>query len=230
MQGLIVTGGRLEDAFALEFIKENHSDYVIAADSGMEFFYRNGLVPDEIVGDFDSVRPEVLAYFKENAPRIRIRRFQPEKDETDTELAMRAAMERGCGSIWLLGATGTRLDHVLGNIHLLGMAMEQGCECMMIDRCNRIRMLRRGLRIRREEQYGDYISLLPFTPAVKGLTLTGFKYPLQNYELPCYHSLGVSNEISGEEAEISFEDGVLLMVEARDTEAENTKQEDVRSI
>lgn len=216
MQALIVTGGSIEDAFALDFIKKNTCDFVIAADSGMEFFYRNGLVPDEIVGDFDSVKKEVLEYFKEHNPDVQILKFQPEKDETDTELALRTAIEAGCEKIWLLGATGTRLDHVLGNIHLLGMAMERKCECIMVDSYNRIRMLNKGIRLKKEEQYGDYVSLFPFTPEVKGLTLRGFKYPLQSYNLPCYHSLGVSNEISGDEAEISFEEGILLMVESKD--------------
>lgn len=216
MQTLIVTGGSIDDAFTLNFIKENPCDLMIAADSGMEFFYRNGLVPDVIVGDFDSVKEGVLEYFRKNNPDIKVMKFQPEKDETDTELALRTAMEAGCEKIWLLGATGTRLDHVLGNIHLLGMAMEQGCECIMLDVHNRIRMLKQGIRIRKEEQYGDYISLFPFTPTVKGLTLMGFKYPLHKYKLRCYHSLGVSNEITQEEAEISFEDGILLMVESRE--------------
>lgn len=216
MQALIVTGGSIEDTFALKFLKENPCDLTIAADSGMEFFYRNGLVPDEIVGDFDSVKSGVLEFFKENNPNIKIRKFQPEKDETDTELAIRTAIDAECKKIWLLGATGTRIDHVLGNIHLLGMAMERDCECIMLDSCNRIRMLNQGMTIRREEQYGDYISLFPFTPTVKGLTLRGFKYPLEKYELQCYHSLGVSNEISEEKAEISFEEGILLMVESKD--------------
>lgn len=216
MQALIVTGGSIEDAFALKFLKENLCDLTIAADSGMEFFYRNGLVPDEIVGDFDSVKSGVLEFFKENNPNIKIRKFQPEKDETDTELAIRTAIDADCKKIWLLGATGTRIDHVLGNIHLLGMAMERDCECIMLDSCNRIRMLNQGMTIRREEQYGDYISLFPFTLTVKGLTLRGFKYPLEKYELQCYHSLGVSNEISEEKAEISFEEGILLMVESKD--------------
>lgn len=216
MQALIVTGGSIEDTFALKFLKENPCDLTIAADSGMEFFYRNGLVPDEIVGDFDSVKSGVLEFFKENNPNIKIRKFQPEKDETDTELAIRTAIDAGCKKIWLLGATGTRIDHVLGNIHLLGMAMERDCECIMLDSCNRIRMLNQGMTIRREEQYGDYISLFPFTLTVKGLTLRGFKYPLEKYELQCYHSLGVSNEISEEKAEISFEEGILLMVESKD--------------
>lgn len=216
MQTLIITGGNIDDAFTLNFIKENPCDLMIAADSGMEFFYRNGLVPNVIVGDFDSVKEGVLEYFRKNNPDIKVMKFQPEKDETDTELALRTAMEAGCEKIWLLGATGTRLDHVLGNIHLLGMAMEQGCECIMLDAHNRIRMLKQGIRLKKAEQYGDYISLFPFTPTVKGLTLTGFKYPLQKYELQCYHSLGVSNEITQEEAEISFEDGILLMMESRE--------------
>lgn len=216
MQALIVTGGSIEDAFVLKFLKQNPCDLIIAADSGMEFFYRNGLVPNEIVGDFDSVTAGILEFFRENNPQIKIRKFQPEKDETDTELALRTAINAGCKKIWLLGAIGTRLDHVLGNIHLLGMAMEQDCECIMLDSCNRIRMLQHGMKILREEQYGEYISLFPFTPTVKGLTLRGFKYPLEKYELQCYHSLGVSNEISQDEAEISFEEGILLMVESRD--------------
>lgn len=216
MQALIVTGGSIDDTFALNFIKENTCDISIAADSGMEFFRRNALVPDYIVGDFDSAEPGLLEEFAENNPDIRISKFCPEKDETDTELALRTAIEAGCDRVWLLGGTGTRLDHILGNIHLLGMAMEKNCVCIMADPYNRIRMLKQGIKIKRQEQYGDYISLFPFTPVVKGLTLTGFKYPLQKYELTCYHSLGVSNEIMEEEAEISFDEGILLMVEAKD--------------
>lgn len=225
MEALIVTGGKTADEFALDFAREHKCDLMIAADSGMEFFYRNKMTPDYIVGDFDSVKPEIFAYFRENNPDIRILKFQPEKDETDTELALRTAMEEGCERIWLLGATGTRLDHVIGNIHLLGMAMEQGCEGILVDEYNRIRMLNRGWKIKKSEQYGKYVSLFPFTPEVTGLTLSGFKYPLQKYTLPCYHSVGVSNEIVAEEAEISFEEGVLLMVESRDKmEAEMLKE------
>ena len=108
------------------------------------------------------------------------------------------------------------MDHMIGNLHLLGMAMEHGVDCMMVDPFNRIRMIDQGITIKKEEQYGNYVSLFPFTPQVKGPTLTGFKYPLDCYTLECYHSLGVSNEITEEEACISFQEGVLLVVEARD--------------
>lgn len=220
MQALIISGGHLEDAFAASYIEKYQFQLTIAVDSGMAFFYRKSWVPDYIVGDFDSVSPEILQNFRElkdsEQERPKILQFQPEKDETDTELAIRTAIGQGCKTIHILGGTGTRMDHMLGNLHLLGMAMEQGVEAIMADQHNRIRMVQGGLVIRREEQYGRYVSLLPFTPQVTGLTLKGFKYPLDQYTLECYHSLGVSNEIAEEAGEISFQDGVLVVVESLD--------------
>lgn len=219
MQGLIISGGHLEDAFAASYLEKYQFQLTIAVDSGMAFFYRKGWVPDYIVGDFDSVSPEILQRFMELSKeqgKPKILQFQPEKDETDTELAIRTAIGQGCQSIHILGGTGTRMDHMLGNLHLLGIAMEQGAQAIMADKNNRIRMVQGGLVIRREEQYGRYVSLLPFTPQVTGLTLKGFKYPLCQYTLECYHSLGVSNEITGEAGEISFEGGVLVVVESLD--------------
>ncbi len=218
MQALIISGGNLDMEFAGSYIKDYEFACTIAADRGMEFFYERKMTPDYIVGDFDSVEPKILDYFRnmDEDRRSVILQFQPEKDETDTELAVRIAAQQGCDMLHLLGATGTRLDHLLGNLHILGAAMQQGVECRMVDRNNRIRMINRGIRLRREEQYGTYVSLLPFTPQVVGLTLRGFQYPLENAVLECYHSLGVSNEIVDEEAEISFQEGVLLVVEAKD--------------
>ena len=94
--------------------------------------------------------------------------------------------------------------------------MQRGVDCRIVDKHNRVRMISQGIAIKREDQYGSYVSLFPFSPQVKGLTLTGFKYPLDHDTLECYHSLGVSNEIVENEAEISFEDGVLLVIESKD--------------
>lgn len=218
MQSLIISGGSLDMEFALSYIEKHSFGFMIAADRGMDFFYQQKITPDYVVGDFDSADPEILQYFRnlDEEHRPVILQFQPEKDETDTELAMRIAIERGCDTIHLLGATGNRVDHMLGNLHLLGNAMEKGVECRMVDANNRIRMVCQGIKIRREEQFGKYVSLFPFTPQVRGLTLTGFQYPLEEYTLECYHSLGVSNEIIAKEAEISFREGVLVVMEAKD--------------
>ncbi|MCI9173877.1 MAG: thiamine diphosphokinase [Lachnospiraceae bacterium] len=217
MEALIISGGHLGDVFAASYIAERHFDITIAVDAGVGFFYRKALAPDFIVGDFDSVNPKILRKFTEmEKGRPKILQFQPEKDETDTELAVRTAIEQGCMKIHILGATGSRMDHVMGNIHLLGMAMEHGAEAVIADANNRIRMVNRGIVLRKEEQYGDYVSLIPFTPQVTGLTLKGFKYQVEDFTLKCYHSLGVSNEIAKEQAEIAFRDGVLLVMESKD--------------
>lgn len=218
MQSLIISGGSLNKDFALSYIRKYSFGFTVAADRGMDFFYEHKIIPDYIVGDFDSADPGVLQYFRNlhDGQRPEILQFEPEKDETDTELAIRIAIQQGCDDIHLLGAMGSRADHMLGNLHLLGAAMKQGVVCRMVDENNRIRMICQGMSLRREEQYGNYVSLFPFTPQVKGLTLTGFQYPLKEYTLECYHSLGVSNEIIAEEAEISFQEGVLLVVESKD--------------
>lgn len=222
MKSLIISGGYLDDEFAEKYIEQGQWDVTIGVDSGMSFFYRTKQVPDYIVGDFDSVEPEILESFlshqsEEGQKKPKILQFQPEKDETDTEIAIRTAVSQGCRTIHILGGTGSRLDHVMGNIHLLGMGMEQGASVILADRNNRIRMMPAGeLVIKKEEQYGRYVSLLPFTPQVEGLTLTGFKYPLEHAVMQCYHSLGLSNEIVEEEAGISFQEGVLLVMESID--------------
>ena len=218
METLIVSGGNIQRKFIRSYISEHPCEFTIAVDSGMQFFYEENLTPDYIVGDFDSADPKILHFFQamEGDRRPVILQFQQEKDETDTELAIRTAIRQGGTVIHLLGATGSRIDHIIGNLHLLGAAMRMGADCRMVDACNRIRMVERGLVIRRKEQYGDYVSLFPFTSQVKGLTLKGFKYPLDGYTLESFHSLGVSNEIVEEEAEISFQEGVLLVAESRD--------------
>ena len=195
----------------------------IAVDSGMRYFYElqktreagMEVLPDWIVGDFDSVDTEILDFF-EQQEGIQWKRLIPEKDDTDTESAIRLALKEGCKQIHILGATGSRIDHMLGNIQLLGIGLENEAEICIVDENNRIRMVDKGIKIKKEEQFGEYVSLLPFTPQVKGLTLKGMKYPLKEYTMTCYNSLGISNEIVEEVAEISFDDGVLLVLETKD--------------
>lgn len=224
----MVSGGSIDDAFACQVIEgqqkagaADNSDIrqkslvLIAADAGMEFFYRNGIMPDIIVGDFDSAGGESLAYFR-SQPEVRIQELNPVKDDTDTESAIRLAISMGAEQITLLGATGSRVDHVLGNIELLGIGLKAGVPIIIMDEKNRIRMIDRGITLKKSEQHGIYVSLLPYTERVEHLTLRGFKYPLTDATLTGFCSLGVSNEIVEEEAEIIFDRGILLVIEARD--------------
>ena len=212
---LIVTGGYIDDDFSVRWISEHDFDGKIASDSGMEFFRRAGMVPDIIIGDFDSVKNKTLAYFKEYGD-IEWKKLNPMKDDTDTEAAIRLAIKRGAKSITLLGATGSRIDHMLANIELLGIGLEEKVSITILDRHNRIRLIDSGITIKKDEQYGRFVSLIPYSMSVENVCLRGFKYPLDNYCMRKFNSLGISNEITEAEAHISFTDGILLVIEADD--------------
>ena len=100
----------------------------------------------------------------------------------------------------------------------MALALSAGVDCQMLDARNRIRLIRKPVVIRKEEQYGDYVSLLPLTTLVEGVCLKGFKYPLTDFTLTSTGSagLGVSNEIVEAEGQIVFTKGVLILIEARD--------------
>lgn len=214
----IVSGGKIEDAFATAVLKGTAEKNVIAADSGMEFLRRNEIAPQVIIGDFDSVSSETLEWFQAK-DNITWHKLNPVKDDTDTEFALRLAISMGAECITVLGGTGSRLDHVLGNIELLGIGLEQGVEIELLDANNRIRMTDHGMVLKKEEQFGKYVSLIPYTTQVEHLYLKGFKYPLADYCLKGFCSIGVSNEITAEQAEITFENGILIVIESRDDAA-----------
>lgn len=214
MRTVIINGGNIDYDFALSFLKEHPYDYMIAADRGMEFLKEAGICPDEIVGDFDSAADGMLEFF--SGKHILIRKFRPQKDATDMEIAMETAIERGSTSITVFGATGSRMDHVLGSLRNLTIPLKAGVECCIIDKNNRIRLVDHSLELKREEQFGTYISLLAFGGAVEGLSLTGFFYPLTEYRLEADSALGVSNEMIEDVGTICFQSGRLLVVESKD--------------
>ena len=105
-------------------------DKVIAVDSGANALYEFEAIPDYVLGDFDSIDPKVLEHYGSCSNIIR---SPIEKDETDTELAIRKAVELNAGEIVILGATGSRLDHTLGNIFLLKKVQGYGITCVLVD-------------------------------------------------------------------------------------------------
>ncbi|MCD8123283.1 MAG: thiamine diphosphokinase [Clostridiales bacterium] len=214
---LILTGGRLDPVFARSYLEERHFDVMIAVDGGLEPASELGMIPDYIVGDFDTVSPMVLERFRAN-PHIVWEQHKPEKDETDTELARSLAVSLGVDEMVFLGATGGRLDHMLGNIHALYECLKKGIHAEIIDRQNRLYLLDKAHRFDRDRQWGKYVSFLPYTEVVQGITLCGFRYPLEGKDIRRGEEVGlcVSNEIVEETACIRFERGILICVESRD--------------
>lgn len=214
MKAFLVAGGSIEKEFLKKSYKEGNYDLVIGIDGGAAYLLECDIAADIILGDFDTLDKEILDYYK--SINTKIEGFKAEKDETDTELGIDCAIEAGADEIHLYGATGTRLDHVLGNIQSLRIASNKNIKAYIIDTHNKIHYVNQRETIKKNEQYGKYISFVPMTAKVKGVTLRGFKYPLENGVLVNDKSLAISNQIESEEAVVSYEEGVLLMIESKD--------------
>ncbi len=214
---LIVTGGTMDLAFAGSFLKQNTFDMVVAVDGGLEHLKPLGLLPDAVVGDFDTVSPDVLAEYRK-MEQVAWEIHQPEKDETDTELAIETAIGMGALSITILGGTGGRIDHMLANIHLRAGRLERGISASMVDGQNRLYILDGETTFYRDRVHGKYLSFIPLTERVEGITLTGFKYPLNGKTITIGREAGlcVSNELVEETGCISFDSGLLICVESGD--------------
>ena len=216
MKVLIITGGRIS-VDAAQTVKEFDPDLTIAADRGIENALKTGIRVDRILGDFDSIDPAVLQQVRDLDLPETI--FPPEKDYTDTELALQIAMQEAGpkGQIMILGALGTRLDHSMGNVFLLKQPADQGIECGIRDENNEIRLLKGPVQyvIQRDPAW-PYISLLPVFGNVENVSLKGFFYPLEGGTLEPGVSLGISNELVDEKGTIQFEAGYLLVFRTRD--------------
>lgn len=216
---LIIAGGEWNQEFASCYINKKYGeagpDLIIAADSGLHGLHKMNFQPDILLGDYDSVDLDLLEQYEKNDQIIRIQ-YPPEKDYTDSHLAIITAMEQGADEICMMGALGARMDHSLANVGLLKLCLEAGVKAEIVDVHNRIQLMNQNQRLQIQNLFGKYVSLLPLTERVTGITLQGFRYPLQEAELEQGISRGVSNELIGELGEIRIRSGILMVIESRD--------------
>lgn len=212
MKVLIAGSGSLSN---LELLKKHHAwaELVIAADGGAEYFHKAGLMPDVLLGDFDSLPQAVLQEFQAYKS-AEIRTFPTNKDFTDMELALNLAMERGATEVVILGASGTRLDHTTANIHLLYKLLTNQIKGCIEDENNRIYLINDKLTIKKQDN--RKVSLLPLPPCVSGLTTQGLSYPLSDATLTFGTGQGISNEFSDNTATVSLKEGLLLVFVSKD--------------
>lgn len=189
-------------------------DYVIACDCGLRHCDPLGIVPDLIVGDFDSFdRPD---------SDIEIIQLPVEKDDTDTMYAVKEAAARGYKSILLTGMTGRRIDHTLGNIYMLVKLHELGLEAVIADDYSELsliagRALEKSVRnsCTTAEVSGSfpYFSVIAIAGTASGISIRNAKYPLEDAVIEPGFQYGISNEVlPGMTAEISVKDGMLLVI------------------
>lgn len=182
------------------------SDYVIICDGGYSHACINGIKGDVLIGDFDSFQGKI-------PNEIEIVFSKPEKDDTDTMLAVRYGLNRGFLNFLILGGTGGRIDHQMANISTLAFIAEKGGIGELSDKKNRIRIIKnRSINIKKRP--GWSLSVFSFSDESKGVQLSGVKYPLKDSTLTNCFPLGVSNEIVDESAHVEVNNGVLLIIES----------------
>lgn len=206
MKRCVVIGGA--DIINYAEIKKylSSEDFYIFCDCGLRHSVGLSVKPDLIVGDFDS---------SEN-PDLDIETIvlPCEKDDTDTVFAVKEAIKRGFEDFVILGATGQRLDHTLGNVSILKMLFDKGFKALIAD--DYCEMQAVGREVQHISDSFSYFSLINVFGKTTGINVKNAKYPLDNAEISCDYQYGVSNEvIKGRIAEVSVEDGTLLLIKVR---------------
>ena len=206
-RAVIISHGKvINKEFFKKMIKE--SDYVIAANGGSKHAKSFGLIPDVIIGDLDSISKKDYLFFLNNGSNFK--KYPPIKDKTDIHLALEHAMENGFKEILLLCVFGDRLDHMLANIFLLMRAVEADINVKIVDEFHEIILICNLGRI--EGNIGDIVSLIPLTPTVSGIKLTGLKFAPKKGRLKMTETLGISNVLTKKSATITIKKGKLLLI------------------
>ena len=203
---VVLVGGAPADRAVVDRIPS--PDLVIAADSGLAQADALGLSVDEVVGDMDSVDPELLEAAR--AAGARIMTHPVAKDATDMDLAMQRARALGAARIVVLGGGGGRLDHLLGNALLLASPDHAGTEVEWWAAGARVLVVRHGATLHGKP--GDLVSLLAVGGPARGVRTEGLRWRLDGDDLAAGSSRGISNELTGEEAKVSVSGGTLLLI------------------
>lgn len=201
-RAVIMAGADISD---YSFFTPLSGDYVICADRGYLHAVKLGVKPDVLLGDFDSLNiplpggQEILTY-------------PAEKDETDLQIAIGHALDRGYRDILVIGAFGGRMDHFLGNVCLMKWTRERGGNLILEDSDTRMFLLADTVTL--PQKGNRYLSVIPFFEDAV-VSLAGVKYPADKAQFKVGDTLGISNEITSEAAKITVFEGSVLVLQCR---------------
>ena len=208
MQTVVALGGDLRDS---ELVRSalRGAGLIIAADSGAERLAAIGIQPHLLIGDFDSLDPAEL--FRLRAAGVEVVEHPAPQQRTDADVALELALQRGATSVIVLGALGgARIDHTLGNLSLLSHPGLREIPTWAVDGWSALTILR-GDGVRETHfrgQPGDYVSIIPLSARVEGVTAIGLKWPLDNAVLERGQVQAVSNELINDRAMIQIQSGL----------------------
>jgi thiamine pyrophosphokinase len=185
-------------------------DNLIAADGGTRHALAMGLRPRVVVGDLDSIEPEMMAQLA--AEGVELEKYPAAKNKTDLELAIERAHRDGATEIVLLGALGGRLDQSIANVLILAQR-DWPATIRLVDANEIATVIHAGECMTLEAATGSTVSLLPLSAEVTGITYTGLLYPLDNATLTLGSTRGVSNEVVSHPATVCIQTGIALVIQ-----------------
>ncbi len=211
MKTVIVGNGEIND---YKYAKKAISgyDFLICCDGGTRHTYNMQIMPNIILGDFDSADDFYLNHYREN--NVEFKTFPAKKDETDMEIAFDYAMNIGSKEIIVFGGIGSRFDHTLANVHQLLKALKKDIYACFANENNTVTIMDSKISLQGEP--GSFVSLIPLTQSVEGVCTFGLGYPLKNETLYIESSRGVSNVFEGHSASVTISSGILLVIQSRD--------------
>lgn len=207
----IVLNGKIEN---YSFLKKKIKSYktVIAVDGGMNHLKKVKILPDILLGDFDSF--DLKRIDKE---KIKIKKYKTDKDFTDGEIAIDYIIDKNIKEVDIYGALGKRIDHLLGNVHLLEKLLLNKITGKIVTYNSVLRMFDDEITIKTKEfDYFDVFSILSYSKVINGLCIKNAKYSLENKTLYRKNTLGISNEFLKKDIKISINNGICLAILSRD--------------
>lgn len=201
---LLVCAGAINLNQLKEYSKK--SKFIVGVDKGLDYLLEISSNIDLLVGDFDSSKKFY------SIKGVEFLKFPSEKDMTDLEIAISEVIKRGYNNIYILGGLGIRMDHSLANVDMLSKYIGIA-NIYLLDSYNRIRVISESTKINRGYKY---FSIIPFTEKLIKLNIRGAKYNLYDFEMIKGSSLGISNEVEKDFANISIQEGVAIVIESND--------------
>lgn len=206
MKGLLISGGTKVSEKTL--LENTDGRYIIVADGGIKNLIGTDIIPDEVLGDFDSIDDAGREFIEKN--NIKIKKYPTKKDFTDTELCLEVLLEKGADDIVILAATGTRLDHMFSSMFLLERLKKENVVGRFIDDHNEARFISNEEVEILKNNY-KYFSIVPVSKEVT-LSIKGAYYDVEDFKFNRYTIRATSNQIKEDAAKIKIDgEGFLIL-------------------
>ncbi len=207
---LIIAGAPEKDIEYVKNIIVKENPTIICADGGYKHCLNLNITPDILIGDLDSLHTD-------NIPSsCNIIKLRPDKDDSDLKECVNHAISKGFNNIIITCASGGRADHYLSNLSILEYINEKGVKAIFYDNNNRIYFQKDSETTYDADNSFKYIGIIPLDKELRGVTLTGLKYPLEKATISRHDIITISNEAISQRFTVEINQGSAYIIYTRD--------------